>query len=37
MAGTEPPAEADLTAAGRVIIEITVDRVYGVSYIKAGI
>jgi PPOX class probable F420-dependent enzyme len=35
MAGTEPPAEADLTAADRVIIEIIVDRVYGVSYIKA--
>ncbi|MGW4796445.1 PPOX class F420-dependent oxidoreductase [Nonomuraea sp. NPDC004297] len=28
----EPPADADLAAMNRVILEITVERVYGASY-----
>ena len=31
---SEPPTDEMLAAAGRVIIEIIVERVYGVSYIK---
>jgi PPOX class probable F420-dependent enzyme len=34
METAEPPTDEQLTAAGRVIIEITVERVYGISYIK---
>lgn len=31
---TDPPSEESLTAVDRIIIEITIDRVYGVSYLE---